>query len=77
LEGLKWTYLPAATWRAVLTEIEKFTGTVQFWDARTNALLEIQVYWGDASEEPFEVNMATGEILSFINCECNIIDMGY
>ena len=77
LEGLKWTYLPAATWRAVLTEIEKFTGTVQFWDARTNALLEIQVYWGDASEEPFEVNMATGEVLSYINCECNIIDMGY
>ncbi len=77
LSSLKWTYLPAATWQKVLIEIEKFTGTVKFWDARTGGLLEIQVYWGNSSEEPFNIDPITGEILSFTNCTCNIIDMGY
>lgn len=77
LSDLKWDYLTAATWKTILTEIEKFEGTVKFWDARTSALLEIKVYWGDASEEPFNVNSATGEILDYVNCSCNIIDMGY
>ena len=35
LSDLKWDYLTAATWKTILTEIEKFEGTVKFWDART------------------------------------------
>lgn len=77
LSALKWDYLPASTWSTILQEVEKFTGTVKVWDARTNQLLEFQVYWGDASEEPLNINPTTGEILDYINCECNIIDMGY
>lgn len=77
LSSLSWDYLPAAKWGAVLREIEKFEGTVKFWDARTNGFLTVKVYWGDASEEPLNVNSATGEILDYVNCSCNIIDMGY
>ena len=77
LDSLQWSYLTASEWSTILTEIEKFEGTVKFWDARTNDWFEEKVYWGDASEEPFEINTTTGEILTYRNCKCNIIDMGY
>lgn len=77
LDSLEWGYLTASEWSSILTEIEKFEGTLKFWDARTQDFLTISVYWGDASDEPFTINPATGEILDYINCKCNIIDMGY
>ena len=76
VNSLKWSYLTATQWGAILDEIEKFEGTVKIWDSRTNKFLECKIYWGDAEEEPFEVSK-TGEILSYKNCKCNVIDMGY
>lgn len=75
-DPLQWSYLTAAQWGAILQEIEKFEGTVRFWDARTNGFLSFKIYWGDAEEQPFEVDK-TGKILSYRNCKCNVIDMGY
>lgn len=75
-EPLQWGYLTAAEWGNILKEIEKFEGTVKFWDARTGGFLETTIYWGDAEEQPFEV-ATSGEILSYRNCKCNVIDMGY
>lgn len=77
LEPLKWSYLPASTWSTILQEIEKFEGVLKLWDTRTNAFVEMQVYWGDASDEPWHINTSTGEILDYRNCQCNVIDMGY
>lgn len=77
LEGLSWKYLPTATWSAILNEIEKFEGLLTFYDARTRSFITRRVYWGDATDEPWEINPATGEVLAYMNCQCNIIDMGY
>lgn len=77
IDSLKWSHLTAAQWSTILAQIELFEGTVRFWDARTNGFLEIKVYWGDSSEEPFEIIDSTGEITEYINCSCNIIDMGF
>lgn len=77
LDGLVFPYLPANAWNMILTEIEKFEGTLEFFDARLNRIAKYKVYWGDSSEKPFEVDTATGNILSFVDCTCNIIDMGF
>jgi len=76
-EPVIWKHLTASEWRAILTEIEKFEGELYFWDNLTGTFVTRKVYWGDASEEIFKINKDTGEVLEYINCRCNIIDMGY
>ena len=76
MDSLQWSYLTATQWGKILDEIEKFEGILKIWDARTGRFLEVKVYWGNSEDEPFEVS-STGEILTFRNCKCNIIDMGY
>ena len=76
-DNLMWKHLTASEWRSILEEIEKFRGQLEFWDALTGTFKTREVYWGDASEEVFKINPATGEVLEYINCKCNLIDMGY
>lgn len=76
VDGLQWSYLPAETWSTILQQIEQFTGTLKIWDARINNFTTLQIYWGDAEEQPFEID-STGKILSYRDCKCNVIDMGY
>ena len=76
-EGLEWKHLKASAWREILQEIDKFEGELEFWNNLTGSFETIRVYWGDASEEIFKINKETGEVLEYINCKCNIIDMGY
>lgn len=75
--GLEWKHLTASQWREILIEIEKFEGTLTFWNNLTGTFETKKVYWGDTSEEIWKINKATGEVLEYINCKCNIIDMGY
>jgi hypothetical protein len=76
-DNLMWKHLTASEWRTILQEIEKFKGTLYFWDALTGTFVNREVYWGDASEEVFKINKSTGAVLEYINCKCNIVDMGY
>lgn len=76
-DAVEWKHLMASEWKAILTEIEKFDGELYFWNALSGSFETIKVYWGDASEEVFKINPDTGEVLEYINCKCNIIDMGY
>lgn len=76
-DSIKWAHLTATQWRAILQEIEKFEGELYFWDNLSGTFVTRRVYWGDASEEVFKINPTTGEVLEYINCKCNLIDMGY
>lgn len=76
-DNLYWPYLKADQWRAILEEIEKFEGELYWFNNLTNSFETTRVYWGDASEEPHEIDNETGEVLSYIDCKCNLIDMGY
>lgn len=76
-DSLVWKHLTASEWRAILIEIEKFEGQLEFWDNLTGSFITRKVYWGDASEEIWKINSETGEVLEYVNCKCNIIDMGY
>lgn len=75
-DGVVFPHLSRSEWASVLTEIEKFQGTLTYWDARQNKMRTVNVYWGDASAEPWKINPSTGEVLEYVNCKCNIIDMG-
>lgn len=75
-DGITFPHLTSKEWGRVLQEIEKFKGTVTFYDPLIQGFATMAVYWGDASEEPFKINPKTGEVLEYINCKCNIIDMG-
>lgn len=75
LDGLKFPYLTDAEWRSVLIEIEKFRGTLTYWDTRLNGFYEMEVYWGDGSATPEEID-ATGKVITWRDCQCNIIDTG-
>jgi len=75
--GLEWKHLTANQWRTIQTEIEKFEGTLEFWDNLSGTFKTTKVYWGDEEAEVWKINPATGEVLEYANCKCNIIDMGY
>lgn len=77
LNSLEWKHLTATEWRAIQKEIEKFEGTLEFWDNLNGAFRTIKVYWGDEDSEIWKINPSTGEVLEYVNCKCNIIDMGY
>lgn len=77
LDNLEWKHLTASQWRAIQAEIDKFKGTLEFWDNPSGTFKTITVYWGDETSEIFKIDPATGEVLEYINCKCNIIDMGY
>lgn len=69
--------LTDAEWSDVLNEIEKFEGELLYYDTRTRTFQLLRVYWGDASATPYKTDPNTGEVLIWVNCKCNIIDMGY
>lgn len=76
-DSLTWPHLTASEWSAILQEIEKFEGTLKFWDALSQNFITRKVYWGDATEEIFKIDPASGKVLEYINCSCNIVDMGF
>lgn len=76
-DNLVWKHLTASEWRAIQTEIEKFEGTLEYWDNLSGTFKTIRVYWGDEEAEIFKIDPSTGEVLEYINCKCNLIDMGY
>jgi len=77
IDSLQWDFLTASVWRSIQVEIEKLEGDMEIWDNLSGAFVTLKVYWGDEEATPHKANMETGEILEYVNCKCNIIDMGY
>lgn len=76
-EPLEWKHLTADQWRIIQQEIDKFEGTLEYWDNPSGTFKTIKVYWGDEEAEVHKINPLTGEVLEYTNCKCNIVDMGY
>ncbi len=75
LDSVTWGYLPANTWEAILQEIQKFTGVIEFYSPYQRAWVTMEIYWGDDTGEPLFLD-DSGKPISYINCGCNIIDTG-
>ena len=76
-DSIVWPHLTAQEWHDVLVEIEKFKGNLYFYDTLTMSFKTLKVYWGDATADVWKINPKTGRVLEYVNCKCNIIDMGY
>lgn len=76
LDSLEWKHLTADEWRTILQQVELFEGKVTFFDAYSGSMITRRVYWGDSSEEPLWID-ESGNVTDYINCKCNLIDMGY
>lgn len=77
LNNLEWAHLDADTWGAVLRQFEKFKCTVKYWDPVKQKWLTRYMYPGDRTFDVWKCNPQTGEPTEYINCKCNLIDMGY
>lgn len=77
LNNLEWAYLDADTWGAVLKQFEKFKCTVKYYDPVKEKWMTRYMYPGDRTFEVWKVNPKTGVPTGYINCKCNLIDMGY
>ena len=76
LDNLTWPWLTAAEWGSILRMIDQFYGDLTYFDPRTGSKRRISVYWGDATAEPYWVNLSNGNPTHYTNCKCNIIDTG-
>lgn len=75
LEGLKWNWLDADTWSAMLQELNKFFVDVEFFDMASNSVRKLSMYVGDRSAQPYWID-GEDRITHYQNCQCNLIDMG-
>ena len=76
LDGLKWGYLTAAQWSAILQEFSNFYCTVSYPDMVTGTWTTRKMYPGDRSATPFHLDPETGLPADYIECKVNLIDCG-
>ena len=76
-DNMIWSYLKADTWAAMLQEFKKFECTVQLANPETNAWVTIRMYPGNRTCEPLTLDPRTGLPKDYINCKCDIVDMGF
>lgn len=77
IDNLEWAHLDASVWASVLRELEKFKVMIRYYDPVKEEWLSRYMYPGDRTFQPNKINPETGEPMDYINCKCNLIDMGY
>jgi hypothetical protein len=76
LDNLEWKYLTDDQWHEILVAINGFVGYVEFYDPVSQHRKRMKFYWGDYEATPFMTDPEHGTVKTWINCKCNIIDMG-
>jgi len=76
VNDLSWPHLSATVWAELLQEFEKFELTVTYPDMVNNVWKTVKMYPGNRTATPFKVSNETGLPTEYINCKCNIVDMG-
>lgn len=69
-------HLTAVEWAEVLDMIEGFYGDVSFYDPKYRKIVTRKMYWGDSSEKIFKLDSSGMLVTEYIECSCNLIDMG-
>lgn len=77
IDNLEWAHLDARIWGRVLRELEKFKVIIQYYDPVKEKWMSRYMYPGDRTFTPNKVDSRTGAPLDYIDCKCNLIDMGY
>ena len=81
INNLRWLYLTRKQWELILEQVDAFHATVQYYDPVAGEVVNRKMYWGDASAtvlsyERDSNGKPTMIPKDFINCSCNLIDMG-
>lgn len=76
LDNLFWPHLTASVWAAMLQEFEKFELTITYPDPVHNTWITRKMYPGDRTMTVFKTDPNTGLPSEYINCKCNVVDMG-
>ena len=78
LNNLEWGYLDAATWGTILGYFDRdFKVKVKYFDPVKQKWMTRMMYPGDRTFKVKDADPKTGKPLSYIDCKCNLIDMGY
>lgn len=73
---LKWRYLTAQQWASVLSLFTaNFYNSVTFFNQTTAGYTTRDMYVGDRSAGMWRRNPATGEVMGFIDCSLNLIEV--
>lgn len=76
VENLMWFDLDAQTWSALLREFENFVVKATIPNMVTNQRMTIDMYPGNRSAEPRDIDPVTMMPTRYTNCKVNIIDCG-
>lgn len=77
IDNLEWGYLDNDIWAKVLREFQKFKVSIKYYDPVKEKWITRYMYPGDRTFQPYKVDPTTGIPTGYINCKCNLIDMGY
>lgn len=77
LDSLEWAYLDAKVWARVLRELKKFKVLIRYYDPVEEKWMSRYMYPGDRSFKPNKIDRKTGIPINYIDCKCNLTDMGY
>ena len=75
-KSLQWKYISAETWELILTEIQKVSGTITFYNSATHMYDTYNIIWGESSEEPYMLG-SDGKPTVYSSCKCDIEELGY
>lgn len=76
LDSLVFPWLDAETWSSILKDMENFFVTVEYPDMVNNKWTTRTFYCGDRSAKVWKISSKTGLPTEYINCKCNLIDVG-
>lgn len=76
LDNLVFPWLKAETWASILQDMENFQVTVEYPDMVTNSWVTRTFYPGDRSAKIWKIDQTTGLPSEYVECKCNLIDMG-
>ena len=73
---IKWRYLTAQQWASVLSLFtNNFYNSVTFFNQTTAGYTTRDMYVGDRSAGMWRRNPATGEVMGFVDCSLNLIEV--
>lgn len=76
VENLTWFSLPAETWSRLLQEFNNFVVRATIPNMVTNQRMTLDMYCGNRTAEPRDIDPETMMPTRYTNCKVNIIDCG-
>lgn len=76
VENLTWFSLDAETWSRLLQEFDNFVVRATIPNMVTNQRMTLDMYCGNRTAEPRDIDPETMMPTQYTNCKVNIIDCG-